>query len=268
MIHIDLTDVSPSKEWIARADAVTQELIKGKYTKEQRNAIIDSNDKLWRELEPWLNEISHGKCWYSEARDCAAYWHVDHFRPKKEIKDDNGDTYEGYWWLAFNWKNYRLAGGAINVRKSTKFPMREGTHWACTPKDDEDDEFPYLLDPVRPEDPCLLTFDEQGKAHPAEPDKEWHRQRAEFSIRILNLNYDNLSRGRKLIWDLCERHAKDALRCHATIEVNPSASKKQKLKDAVLALRAMVCSNAEFSATAATCVRAMGSLWLERAVLR
>jgi len=77
--------------------------------------IIEQNSGLWRELQDWLCEKSYGKCWYTEARDSISYWHVDHYRPKAKIKDLNNVEYDGYWWLAFNWKNYRLAGSATNI---------------------------------------------------------------------------------------------------------------------------------------------------------
>jgi uncharacterized protein (TIGR02646 family) len=266
VIHISLEGHTPDAAWVARAESLTKQLLRPGLKETDRHELIKDNERLWRDLEPWLRSLSHGKCWYSEARDCATHWHVDHFRPKNEVKDLDGQKYEGYWWLAFDWRNYRLAGSAPNIRKSSKFPVRHG-RWACKPDDDLDDEFPYLLDPVCPEDPSLLGFDDQGKAMPAEPHEPWHRERAEVSIEILNLNYDSLKRGRKRVWDECMRHARDVLDCKDTIQKTASISKKQRLQDGVLALKKMVAPEAEFSAVAAYCIRAQGSQWLERAVL-
>ncbi len=266
MIHIDLNGHSPDPAWLARADGVTSQILNNGLSDEDRQSLIDRNEHIWRDLMPWLKTLSRDKCWYSEARDCAAYWHVDHFRPKKEIKDLAGTTYEGYWWLAFNWQNYRLAGGAVNTPKSTKFPVRENTTWACGPDDDIEDEHPYLLDPTCPEDPALLSFNEQGKATPADPNDCWHKDRADVSIAILNLNYDSLKRGRKRVWDQCSTQSQDVLQCKATLTDQPSASKKQKLRNGINVLKDMVRREAEFSAVAAICVRAQGDTWLERAV--
>lgn len=105
MIHIDLNSHVPDAAWLARADAVTKQLLQNGLSDEDRQALINRNEQIWRDLMPWLKRLSHDKCWYSEARDCAAYWHVDHFRPKMEVKDRDDTTYEGYWWLAFNWQN-------------------------------------------------------------------------------------------------------------------------------------------------------------------
>lgn len=266
MIHIDLNGRHPDAAWVAKADALTTQLLDQSLSYANRQALIDANEQIWREIMPWLKSLSQNKCWYSEARDCASYWHVDHFRPKKEIKDLDGTAYEGYWWLAFNWQNYRLAGSAVNIPKSTIFPVRKNTTWACGPDDDIDDEHPYLLDPTCPEDPVLLSFNEQGKTTPAEPNNCWHKERADVSIDILNLNYDSLKRGRKRVWDKCSEYVSTVLQCHATLTAQASASKKQKLRDCIATLKTLVAHDAEFSAVAATCVRAQGDTWLERVV--
>lgn len=267
MIHINVDGKTPDALWLKRADSVTAMLMQSGLSDAKRRKLIDDNDQIWRDLAPWLKDLSHDKCWYSEARDCAAYWHVDHFRPKGEVKDLEGNSYEGYWWLAFNWKNYRLVGAAMNVPKSSKFPVRENTDWACGPDDDIDDESPYLLDPTCPEDPCLLSFDEQGKAIAAEPQYGWHNERADVSIKILNLNFDSLKRGRKRVWHSCRYQALEVLSCKDSIKRADSGSKKQKLRDGVAALKAMVNCEAEFSSVAAVCIMAQGDRWLERTVL-
>jgi hypothetical protein len=82
---------------------------------EERKESIEAHAQIWRDLAEWLKGQSYGKCWYSEARETFSYWHVDHFRPKKKVKDLNGNEAQGYWWLAFDWHNYRLAGSRIGV---------------------------------------------------------------------------------------------------------------------------------------------------------
>jgi len=58
--------------------------------------------------------MSHGKCWYSEAPDAVSDWHVDDYRSKKRTLDEDKTEYDGYHWLAFDWKNYRIAGSFPN----------------------------------------------------------------------------------------------------------------------------------------------------------
>ena len=266
MRHIDIEGKSPDEDWLNRADALTNQLLSLK-TATDRNKLIKDNQNIWRELEPWLRKLSHDKCWYSEAKDCASYWHVDHFRPKSEVKDLDGNIYEGYYWLAFKWQNYRLAGSALNVPKSTKFPVREGTTWAIDPNDDIEDESPYLLDPINPLDPGLLSFDEKGRAIAGDPENDWNSQRADVSIDILNLNYDRLKRARQRCWDECNRKINQALNLMGDLQKRPSASKKAKLKEKILELQKMVAYESQFSAVATTCVLSQGRDWLTKQVI-
>ena len=269
MIHIDLENQGPGPEWIATAKALTAELTRlndlGDYA--GRDQLIEKNRELWRKLEPWLRGLSHGKCWYSEAKDCAAYWHVDHFRPKNGVKDLDGNEFPGYWWLAFKWQNYRLAGSAINVPKSTKFPIRTGTTRIVGPHQDENDESPYLLDPIREGDPGLLSFNEKGKAIPGDPVGEWNRVRAEVSIEILNLNYDALARARQVCWEECDRRINKTLNLMSSIQSQASVTNQTELRDSIRELRRMASKTSQFSAVVATCVRSQGVHWLTSQVL-
>lgn len=266
MRHIDIEDKSPDADWLEKAEKLTEKLKKLK-TASARKKLIEANSKLWRELEPWLRQLSHDKCWYSEARDCASYWHVDHFRPKSEVKDLEGKTSAGYHWLAFQWQNYRLAGSVLNVPKSTKFPLREGTARAATPGADVADESPYLLDPINPLDPGLLSFDEKGRAISGDPEDCWNRKRAEVTIDILNLNYSRLTRARQICWADCDRKINRALNLMNDLQDHPSASKKAELKEKILSLREMVTADAQFSAVATTCVMSQGVHWLTKQVI-
>ena len=267
MIQIKFNGRKPSADWIARADAVTAQLLEVGLSDGAKRKLIDDNAQIWRDLTSWLEGISNGKCWYTESMDHASYWHVDHFRPKNQVKDLNGNTFKGYWWLAFDWQNYRLAGSAVNTRKSSKFPVRESTYRACTPNDDIDDEFPYLLDPTCNDDTALLSFNEQGKAIAGEPQNGWHKERADVSIKILNLNYHSLRRGRKQVWNKSDRYVKEVLSCKDTLNEKTSHSKRQKLRDSIVELKNMVARDAEFSAVAKACVRTQGDPWLVRAVI-
>lgn len=270
MRHIDLNSQSPPAAWIEKANALTEELCRLNSAGDiaGRDKLIDDNHNLWRELEPWLRERSHNKCWYSEAMDCASYWHVDHFRPKKIVKDLAGDETAGYWWLAFKWQNYRLAGSATNVPKSIKFPVREGTTRVTGPHQDENDESPYLLDPLNAADPGLLSFDDKGKAIPGDPAGEWNRRRAEITIEVLNLNFDGLTRGRHVCWEECDRCVNKAMNLMKAIQERASATDNAELAATVRKIQGMVAKDAQFSAVAVTCVRSQGVNWLAEAVFR
>ena len=157
-------------------------------TLEEKLRFINDNP-IWSDLKAALSELSHGKCWYSEAHELFSYYHVDHFRPKKL-----------YWWLAYDWKNYRLCGSVGNVNKREAFPLQDETRRAVMPESVLCDEVVCLLDPTQQDDCVLLTFDESGKARPSEADDTWPFLRANITIEILNLNYIPLIDGRKQIW--------------------------------------------------------------------
>ena len=88
MIYIDLENNPPPQDWIDRAEIVTQELI-AETDLVIRNKIIDTNQPLWHELRIHLASLYNDKCWYTESINSGAHCHVDHFRPKKEVIDEN-----------------------------------------------------------------------------------------------------------------------------------------------------------------------------------
>jgi hypothetical protein len=124
-----------------------------------------------------LRAVVGNKCWYSEVKLDGADPEVDHFRPKGRVREvdtdleNTGDESEGYWWLAFEFSNYRLAAMHANQRrvdvdtaggKWDYFPIRgnrapEGTPWG------------EIMEDILPLDPCsatdvrLLWFDPDGK---------------------------------------------------------------------------------------------------------
>lgn len=167
---------APSKDWLRKADEVTRKL-QCMEDDEERTRYINKRARLWSELKERLFELSHGKCWYCEAKEERSDYHVDHFRPKNRIHDDNGVRHDGYWWLAFDWRNYRLACSYCNSPhkgtdgksrgKSDLFPIKDETWRATGPDCDVDDEMPLLLDPTIQGEPELLWFMEDGKAYPA-----------------------------------------------------------------------------------------------------
>jgi hypothetical protein len=63
------------------------------------------------------------KCWYSEVPLEGADPNVDHFRPKGQVREVDADlqnlqtTSPGYWWLAFECRNFRLSSMHANQRR-------------------------------------------------------------------------------------------------------------------------------------------------------
>ncbi len=178
-----------------------------------RNDLIDNNGNHWGELKQWMLALSHGKCWFSETRDTYSHYDVEHFRPKKEAKDDqncdaNGKpmTRDGYWWLAFEYSNFRICGNVGNRKKGGWFPLHKDSRLSTVSARCEESEAPFLLDPVHKSDTVLLAFNEEGNATPAPGCNDWERKRVSVSIERLKLNdHDALPEERRKVWQRVTR---------------------------------------------------------------
>jgi uncharacterized protein (TIGR02646 family) len=258
MRHIPLRSSRPDSEWCVRADTLIKRL-KAAPSLEARHKIIDSNSTLWRELKDWLLALSHGKCWFSEAKDCFSHWDVEHYRPKKSAKDDDGTVHDGYWWLAFDWENYRICGNAGNRKKGTFFPLRNG----CDRVDENGDiryEVPMLLDPADEDDPVLLFFDIEGHAIIApHVISDWEKSRVKYSVKRLNLDFPPLMDKRKIVWAECWNRVEEYRRELCMCEKDPMNSvARDRLKQAAKRIREMIREQQELSAVARACVQSAG----------
>lgn len=268
MIHINFPNGrKPPAKWLRKAKTLTK-LLEKTLDKAARNKIIEDNSSFWGEIKEWLEEFSHGKCWFSEARDTCSYWHVEHFRPKKAAKEPDRD---GYWWLAFNYLNYRLCGGVVNTKKGAYFPLKPGTSPASCPIDNCDDEACTLIDPIRKDDVDLITFSNGGIAVPAESDG-WRCERADKSIKRYKLNdHPPLNRARKIVWNLCRTHVIELenlilLRKRSEESGSHSPSRNERIENLKLELRNMTLPNAEFSAVARAFLLQDRRKWVRRLI--
>ena len=145
---------------------------------EQRKAYINANRTKWSAVRDYLSGMSHGKCWYSEAREAVSRYQVDHFRPHGRAKQAAKDYSEGYSWLAFDIENFRLAGMLCNtvnqeyseesVGKGDWFPLKVPSTRASIQNRSTGQETPILLDPIDPEEPYWLWFDHPRECLPAQ----------------------------------------------------------------------------------------------------
>lgn len=164
--------------WIARANALVAQLVGASVL--QRARIIKKNAPLWSEIKEALWAAGGEKCWYSEVLLPMGEVEVEHFRPKGRL---NGELFPGYWWLAFNWNNYRIASHLANTRRYDRvnsglrgkggyFPLVGGVRGGFIPAPPANDplcircESPLLLDPVNANDVRLITFDQDGLPGP------------------------------------------------------------------------------------------------------
>lgn len=270
MIHINIDGKCPPEDWFRRAEELKEELIRIE-SPEERKRVIERNQRHWADLKDWLLELSNGKCWYSEAKELVSDYHVDHFRPKNLARQLDGTEREGYWWLAFDWRNYRISGSICNSPhcgadgvthgKADYFPLKEGCIPATYPNCDLEEEIIYLLDPTDPLDPILLTFDESGLSKPsAEYEEALVFKRANITIKLLHLNYYRLVDERRKIWIKCITLINRAQNLMKKDNIPSNIILKEVFKD----LKEMTSPSSELSATASACLLSSGINWARK----
>lgn len=202
MMYIDQTALAVSQAWLTKASRALNDAVNAP-TQEARRQVIKDNEKIWRAAKRELRRLSHKKCWYSEAPASGARQDVDHFRPKGAVR---GIAHEGYWWLAFDWENFRLSCQICN-QCSNNLDDGVGGKGDQFPVHDEADRVTYanrarmnreqhlLLDPCNRDDVGLLWFEDDGMPRPTMDEGLGH-VRASESITIYNLKSGSLVSGR------------------------------------------------------------------------
>jgi hypothetical protein len=259
MRFIDTESQKPPQAWLQRSDELTRELIRLHQAGDiaGRNKLIDDNSQHWGEIKEWLARLSHRKCWFSEARDIYSHLDVEHFRPKKEAKALDGSTRDGYWWLAFDYRNFRLSGNVGNRKKGGWFPLRDGSLMATGENHCEESEEPYLLDPTNPFDVTLIVFNEEGLAQPASQDpNSWEYQRAALTIDRLKFNeHEALAEERKRVWQETSRDIEGFLTAVSRTRSGPNPAAIAHARSMALKIKERVRPEAELSAVAKICVQ-------------
>ena len=254
--------------WLDEADRLVTELerLQTAGDTKARNEFIDANSGHWGKLKPWLTALSAGKCWFSEAREIYSHLDVEHFRPKKEAKR-TASTDDGYWWLAFDYMNFRACGNVGNRKKGGWFPLQAGSHCSTYANRCEESETPYLLDPIDSDDVNLLAFDEEGKAIPAPNSSDWEKCRVDETINRLKLNeHEALTEERRKVWNRVNRAIEQyrKAKSHCRTGGNPAA--KQKVHECVKVIKSFTRHDAELSSVAKWCVLFRNDAQLARLV--
>lgn len=259
MIHIDLKNYPPKKEWLDKAKKVENELILAK-TLVEKHQIIDKNEKLWRELKDHLRDIRNSKCWYSESINDGAHCHVDHFRPKKEALDELGEDKGGYWWLAFQWLNYRYAGPAPNIRKKSHFPVFKNK--ANNYGDSTNKEEILLLDPIVLTDTFKIGFDLEGKAQPRSTDiNSLDYKRAFFSIEKYYLNKPDIKISRGVLYKKANTLIGEISDLLDLEKIKNEHDRVKEISRKMEELKQLANSNMQYAGTVRFCLRASGFDW-------
>lgn len=261
MRYIDIKQLKVPAAWLKQAKKLSQDLAKAKSDAE-RSKILEDNP-IWQDLFVPLSKLSNGKCWYSEAKDIMSDRDIDHFRPKNEARNLDGKVREGYWWLAYDWENYRFASIYSNRRRQDKFDKAKepGGKWAYFPlfngspvaktKSRLEDEDIILLDPADEDDACLITFDESGEAVPNTSSAR-EIERVKASIKLYHLDHTPLKDARMGVWNKCQRHINEIEKIKSQDDI--SISDRARMKFLKEEIKRMIHSDEELSATAIACV--------------
>jgi len=220
-IDLDGLEEHIPDDWVQEAEELRQNLFDATDSaarKEIINKHMHWNDiRMVRALKMYF----HNKCWYTDSRELISDFCVDHFRPVNEVKDENDNILEdhgGYWWEAYNWRNYRLTGKRVNSAssndqqtetqgKGSYFPLVDESRRANTHTDTLASELPIILDPTEPMDVLLITYGADGVPIPVTPEPDDQnlpepidRKRARLTIKYLNLDSPILNGERKNIY--------------------------------------------------------------------
>lgn len=246
---------TPPQSWLDKAQRVKQ-LLDSAPDADARKTIIDSHDHIWRDdqIRNWLLSKFNNKCWYTEAQESVSAYHVDHYRPKGRVSDLLGTESEGYWWLAFQWENYRICGQLINTKKSDVFPLSEGIRALANDIVSLQLETPTLIDPLT-QQTRLISFEKEEESCIAVPAAGIDAEeviRAQNTIEILGLNrLARLNTKRSIFWDACRREIENykgtAGSAYAYRLIFQTISAQN--------LRKMISYEAEFSSVVEACIR-------------
>jgi hypothetical protein len=250
---------------------------------EERKKAIRARSQVWRNLAVILGDASHNKCWYCESREDRSHNPVDHFRPKSAV--DECKDHEGYWWLAFDWRNYRFCCTYCNSAltdtednsevhgKQDHFPLLDSATRAMTKTEDIDQESPMLLDPIRLSDTKLLTFNIWGKAVEKylETEDQEKYLRAHISIDIYHLNHPKIKTSRMVLYNRVKSLVDESCRKRQILDENPGLpeiTKKEfnkSIDEIEQSLAQLLCEDAEYSSAArcyAMSLRGLKTEWL------
>lgn len=245
------------QDWLATARDHLRELVRlhRKGMIKARNEYIDKKSAHWGKLKPWLLALSHNKCWFSDTGDTFSHYDVEHFRPKKEAKDLGHSVRDGYWWLAFEYSNYRICGNVGNRKKGGWFPLRDKSLCSTFDCQCEESETRYLLDPTDPEDVGLVAFDEEGNLVPHPDCDDWERIRVDESLTRLKLNeHEALVEARRQIWQKMSRKIERYLSVKARCSSNCNPGAEAELRRILREIKEMLKPEVQLSSVAKWCI--------------
>jgi len=264
MIKIDIPEQLPSEieAWKNKAAEITQEILLATSLAD-KHALIDKHEKHWRkpELVKWLSDLSCEKCWYTETKFGGDYQEVEHYRPKKGTKQEDGTQppdHNGYYWLAFDLTNYRLCKRRPNGKKGTFFPILNERIRANNENDPWQDETPLFLDPLKSNDILLLSFDDTGLPVAEEGIGPDDIKRVNFTIEKYFLDERILNTRRQQTWNTTRALFNNYLNAITEANKSGSSTMRASAEAELKQLRELVAPSAEFSSVAKASLLKLG----------
>ena len=230
-----------------------------------RNKIFSKYSDLWSQAKYYFRLHSHDKCWYCETSTSGFTGDIDHYRPKGRVAES--PSHQGYWWLAFEWRNWRFVCRYCNSLnkdpetgrvggKADHFPLLHGEAQRITSPDDYEYyeellcEDPKLLDPTEPGDSDLITFTSEGLPIPVEQDTRLDKyERARASIEIYHLDSTRLKNRRKQVFANVKGYIEEYRRSMRKWEKEHDHFAYDRARKAARKLGRMIAKDAEYSMT-------------------
>lgn len=265
MRYIDFNSFAPSEAWQEKARVATAELLE-KATPKERVDYIKSKKQVWRDLRQELIDKFGSRCWFTEAEETVAQLDIEHFRPKAEALDEDGTVHEGYWWMAFELSNLRLAGQIPNRQhKRCYFPLLPGCIRANSQNRRWQEETPVFLDPVKLTDVELVAYNETGSLCPSNnASTEEEIKRVELTDQLLGLSaHQPLLEARQRIWSDCRELINEVVKLkseeteHGSTTVRTKGERERLMRQLFLKTR----PTESFSSVAKNCLVVSGHDW-------
>lgn len=267
MRFVDLDHLALPDGWEQTAASIRGELEAAVAAEDEelKSTAMSRAGRAWPSLKAALSALSYGKCWYCETSIDRADANVDHYRPKGAVVES--PNHPGYWWLAIEWQNLRLACQFCNQKrrdtlhgttggKADHFPLASEEARAFAPQDDLLAETTMLLDPSEGEDFRLLTFGADGQpafAPNGTSNGSIDESRVQKSIELYHLNHRGIVDQRKLLFRTLQRKFDTAVRLLSMTD--KSHESKILERETLRELKQAISERAELSASARAYLR-------------
>ncbi|MBP6281956.1 MAG: hypothetical protein KA384_07915 [Leptotrichiaceae bacterium] len=242
-IHDKIYGDGAFDSWLQEAETHLNNI--RKLDKSKRNDYWKKHN-IWTKLYSSLSELSGNSCWYTEAPENSSEWEIDHYRPKSKSKNNEVTIREdGYWWLSYSWKNFRLVGSLANKLRKDRFKKNNEVYGkgiffplldinnVSQPEDNYCmKEEPFLIDPIDAFDITLISFDKNGEVYPtySKEENDFYYNKAIISIQYYGLEHTPLQRGRKKIWEKCHTIV-DKTQTNLKTYINDASKRNQLIRD-------------------------------------